>query len=251
MKLKVISLNIWSGILLGPAIDFLKSENADILLLQEVYGNNAEVPKDRFRTLEILQENLGLDYSFFSPSVRLNRKEGKFVQGNAIFSRFPMKKKADVFFNDPYSDDFTEGIDSNKNFPHVLQSAAVDTPAGEINVFNLHGTWDLDGDNYSEKRRQMSRAIIDAVKGKSKVILAGDTNAKPTNQAIKEVEKYLISVFGGELKTTFNMKHKGNPGYAAAPVDMMFISPDLKVVDMTCPGVDISDHLPLVVTLEV
>jgi endonuclease/exonuclease/phosphatase family metal-dependent hydrolase len=56
-------------------------------------------------------------------------------------------------------------------------------------------------------------------------------------------------VFGEELKTTFNMKHKDNPGYATAAVDMMFISPDIKVSEKACPEVDVSDHLPLVVQL--
>lgn len=85
---------------------------------------------------------------------------------------------------------------------------------------------------------------------KPHVILAGDTNAKPTNQAMRNLEKHFVSVFGDELTTTFNMKRKTNPGYATAAVDLMYISPDLEVIQKACLDVDVSDHLPLVVTLQ-
>jgi endonuclease/exonuclease/phosphatase family metal-dependent hydrolase len=249
MKLKVISLNIWESNFLDQAIGFFKTENADLILLQEAYGLNDQANDDRFRTLEVLSETLGFTNFDYVPGLRHNRKEGRFLQGNAVLSKFPILKREAVFFNDPFNDNFTEGPEYNAMFPHVLQHVVLDVPTGEINVFNLHGTWDLDGDNFSEKRQQMSQAIIEAVKGKSRVILAGDTNAKPTNKALRNVEEYLNSVFGEELKTTFNMKHKDNPGYATAAVDMMFISPDIKVSEKACPEVDVSDHLPLVVQL--
>ncbi len=251
MKLKAISLNIWEGNFLDGAIDFFRSENADILFLQEVYGLNDSASDDKFRTLEILKETLGFPYFYYVPGVKHSRKEGKFFQGNAILSKFPITDSSAVFFNDPFNDNFVDGPEHNPFFPHTLQHAVLSTHAGEINAFNIHGTWDLDGDNYSEKRQQMSRAIIEAVKGKPRVILAGDTNAKPTNKAIRNVEEHLTSVFGEELKTTFNMKLKDNPGYATAAVDMMFISTDIKVIEKACPKVEISDHLPLVASLTV
>ena len=42
------------------------------------------------------------------------------------------------------------------------------------------------------------------------------------------------------------MKRKTDPGYAAAVVDMIFISKNIEVISHDCPQVDISDHLPLV-----
>jgi endonuclease/exonuclease/phosphatase family metal-dependent hydrolase len=249
MKLRVISLNIWEGNFLDQALSFFKTEDADLVLLQEVYGANEHAKENRFRTLETLYRTLGFaDYDYVA-GLRHNRKEGKFLQGNAILSKFPILGRDSVFFNEPFNDNFTDGPEFNSMFPHILQHVVLEVPNGEINVFNLHGTWDLNGDNYSLKRQQMSQAIINAVKGKSRVILAGDTNAKPTNKALRNVEKYLNSVFGEELKTTFNMKYKDNPGYATAAVDMMFISSDIKVVEKACPEVDVSDHLPLVVQL--
>jgi endonuclease/exonuclease/phosphatase family metal-dependent hydrolase len=67
---------------------------------------------------------------------------------------------------------------------------------------------------------------------------------------MRAIEEHLTSVFGNSLTTTFNMRRKENPGYATAAVDLMYISNDLRVTGKDCPDVDISDHLPLVVTLE-
>jgi endonuclease/exonuclease/phosphatase (EEP) superfamily protein YafD len=134
-----------------------------------------------------------------------------------------------------------------KDCPRELEHVVIETPNGDVNVFNLQGVWDLDGDNYSEQRKKMAEVIVTAVEGKEHVILGGDTNARPTNKAIQQIEAKLINVFKGQLKTTFNMRHKDNPGYATSVVDMLFVSPnDMEVLSRECPNVNISDHLPLV-----
>ncbi len=61
----------------------------------------------------------------------------------------------------------------------------------------------------------------------------------------------MVNVFKDELATTFNMKHKVDPGYATAAVDMFFASSDIKIVSKSCPDDDVSDHKPLVVTIEI
>jgi endonuclease/exonuclease/phosphatase family metal-dependent hydrolase len=68
---------------------------------------------------------------------------------------------------------------------------------------------------------------------------------------MKNIEQYLTSVFGNNLKSTFNMRRKDNPGYATAAVDMLFVSPNIRIVNSECSDVDISDHLPVIATLEV
>lgn len=123
--------------------------------------------------------------------------------------------------------------------------------ATEINFFNFQGVWDMDGDNYSPKRKKMSEVILEEIKDKPNVIVLGDTNAKPTNPAIKNIERELKSVFGSSAQTTFNMRRKDNPGYAAAAVDMIFVSPNIKILETSIPNIDISDHLPLVTTIKI
>lgn len=251
MKLKLVTVNIYHGNLLDEVCAFIEQENPDIVTMQEVYdGKNTAFPK-QFRSWEELKRRLVFVGQDYEAALIDNRKEGKFPSGNAILSHFPITARHSVFFNEPFRDDYVDDIKNNPVQPHVLQHVVLETSIGEINVFNLHGTWDLDGDNFSEKRRQMSEAILKATKGKSNVILAGDTNAKPTNQAMRNLEPQLVSVFGTELKSTFNMSRKDNPGYATAAVDMVFVSPDVKILSKKCPDVDISDHLPLIIEFEI
>ncbi len=253
MQIKLVSLNIFNGHALDAAVEFLTAEKPDVVVLQEVHDGADPKLEPKYRTLEELTNRLGLPYHDFEPCLLVNRAEGKIPWGNATFSRFPITGREAIFFNGPFKEDYVEDKTgaNNLNMPHVLLGAKLETPAGEVNVYNLHGTWDLDGDNFSEKRRQMSEAVITAAKGKSNFIVAGDTNAKPTNQAMVNIEDHLVSVFGHELTSTFNMSRKDNPGYATAAVDMVYVSADIRVLAKSCPNVDVSDHLPLVVTLEI
>ena len=97
----------------------------------------------------------------------------------------------------------------------------------------------------------MAKVILEQTKGYKNVIIAGDTNATPNNQAIKDLESKFTNVFKGELTTTFNMKHKTLPGYATAVVDAIFVSPNINVTSHYCPNIDVSDHLPLVAELNI
>lgn len=126
----------------------------------------------------------------------------------------------------------------------------VDANGTELNVLNFQGVWDLDGDNDSAARLRMSDTVVQAVKGKTRVILGGDTNVRPMTETVRRIERHLHNIFGTELTTTFNMNRKSDPGYATAVVDMIFVSDDFTVTSHECPSVDISDHLPLVVELE-
>ena len=176
--------------------------------------------------------------------------EGKIECGNAILSKFPISDSSNIFFADPYRERNAHDPAEYPTTPRNLQHVVVNTARKRLNLFNFQGVWDLDGDNYSAQRQHMTKVIIEQVAGKSYVILAGDTNAKPTNKSITAIEEYLTNVFGYELTTSFNMRRKDNPGYATACVDMIFVSSDISVIEKSCPNIDISDHLPLITIVQ-
>ncbi|MGH7158039.1 MAG: endonuclease/exonuclease/phosphatase family protein [Candidatus Saccharimonadales bacterium] len=250
MRIKVVSLNLWhGGRLLEGILDFIKQENPDILMCQEAYNGTDPALLERQRSVETLQKHFAFPAVDFAAAMQ--SKKLHIDQGNAVFSRFPISNRDVTFLEGSYR---VQDMVDRAQFPFLprnLQHVTLTTSAGEINVFNFHGVWDLDGDNYSDKRRAMSEIITRETRGKSRVILAGDTNAKPTNQAMRNLGQHLVSVFGASLTSTFNMRRKDNPGYAAAAVDMMYVSHDITVVSKKCPDVDISDHLPLVVELDI
>jgi len=253
MRLKLVTLNLWHGEKLDAICSFLIAEKPDVIFMQEVFDGQDPHLARQYRTLSELKKRLDLPFCAYE-AAHINilpDDAGKAPEGNAIFSRFPILDQEAIFFNDPFRDDYVDDNLDATHEPRTLLHATLKTPAGEVHAYNLHGSWDLDGDNFGELRRQMSEAVVSATKDKQNVILGGDTNAKPTNQALRNVEQHLTSVFGTELTTTFNMRHKTNPGYGTAAVDMVFVSPNLKVISKSCPDVDVSDHFPLIVTFEI
>lgn len=242
MIIKIISLNIWlGGYFQDAAISFLKEHDADIILLQEAFNGKSISLDARHRTVQVLKEQLSLPYEGFVPN--FDQQEESAQIGNAIISRFP------IMSSNAYGSKVAST--SEHSYSYNLQHVILETLEGKVDILNLHGVWDLDGDNFSPLRRDMSDRIIGLTANKRYVILAGDTNAKPTNRAIIAIGEHLKSVFGNKLTTTFNMRHKDNPGYASAAVDMIFVSGTIQVVESSCPEVDISDHLPLVATLKI
>lgn len=250
VAIKIISLNLWHGGELLPAIlDFLKREDADVVALQEVYGSDDKQLPVKYRSLEALAP-LGYPYHDYAPAYKERRDEGLIPQGNAVISKFPIIDRSARFMFEPTQAEYVDIREQFPILPRVLQGVWLDTPDGELNVYNLHGVWDLAGSRYSPERQKMADIIIKEVKDKQNVVLTGDSNAGADNRLFTEISRYLDNAFGPELKSTFNMRQKSDPGYATAAVDIMYASPDIEVLKHSCPDVDVSDHLPLVATLK-
>jgi endonuclease/exonuclease/phosphatase family metal-dependent hydrolase len=253
MKLKFITLNLWfGGILFDPILEFLKKENPDILVCQEVYaGTYADLDR-QLRSFEILKKELNFPYANFAPAFLENKKEGAIDNGNAIFSRFLILDTKIIFYDVPYDKNYIKPVDRTKIIftPRNLQEAVIELGKIKLNIFNTQGIWGFDGKD-NERRLKMADTIINEAKDKENVILAGDFNVNKGTKTIANIEQYLKNVFDDELITTFNMGRKDNPGYATAVVDMTFVSKNIKVLEHYCPKIDISDHLPLISVLEI
>lgn len=249
MFIKIISLNIWRGELLDNAVDFFKKEDPDILILQEVYdGKNPGLPKD-YRAFEYLKETFPEYTAVFGAQFCDITKYGNIEEGNAIYSKFPILVSERTFFDIPYSTFNNRAKTHFEDNPQSLLHAEVGLNGGKLNVFNVHGIWGLDG-NDNVRRHGMVDLILEKIEGSENVVLAGDFNMNPNTEAIGKLKEAVKSVFGNSLKSTFNMKRKTEGGYATAAVDMMFVSPNIRIIDKKNPDVDVSDHLPLVVTIE-
>lgn len=237
MQLKILCLNIWhGGKLREPLLEFLKAEDADILMFQEAYD-----PKE-----------LRLDYPHqrFDPNFLQHINGEKHDIGNAVFSKYPIISFDVQFYFEPYGDGYEDRRETYPFFPRNLQHVVIDAKGIQLNVFNTHGIWGEDGED-NERRLKVSDMIIEAIQDKEHVILGGDFNVNEATRSMQNVEKYLTSIFKGERTTSFNMKRKTLPGYATSVVDFIFVSPGIKLISHASPTVDVSDHLPMVATVEI
>lgn len=251
MKFKFLTLNIWNGGRLMPAVlDLLRDEQPDIFFLQEVNSRTEPELEDRFRSLAIIHQHFpNYDYYFGKVFGDLRPKEGLVVEGNAIFSRWPLKNCTNTFIDLPYAEVEHWKWTDFSQLPEAIASAEVTLGDQQLLLLNVHGPWEL-SEQDSIRRLHMRDRILELIAGHTLVLAAGDFNVVPTTRTIKDVETKLTNVFQPELMTSFNLKHKTNPGYATAVVDMVLSSPKLKVIEKKVPQQDVSDHLPLVVEFE-
>lgn len=253
MKLRIVSVNLWhGGILIDEIISFLKDVDADIVLAQEVYNGTDYSLEPRYRSVETIEKALGYADLDFAPAFVDNSDVGAVVQGNAIFSKFPILER-DVFFyeNLEFRDDYVILPEERERAPRNLQKVKIGVaPGKEINAFNTHGIWGEHGLD-TEDRIRMGEQIAENVEDISNLILMGDFNVRPNTITVGLIEDHLRNVFRGKIKTSFNKIRKNDPELSDAVVDMCFVSDDLNVVNAVCPDVDVSDHLPLIVDIEI
>ena len=250
MQLKLVNLNVWLGGKLMPQIlEFLSVEKPDILTLQEAYNETDESLPQHLRTVSVIKKHLGLNYDHFEPSFYEVLESRKIDRGNAIISRFPIIKKDGFFIFGEYG----KVVDVKELFhshPRNMQHSQIEANGIILNVYNLQGIYGPHGQDTPE-RIELGRKVAEEIKDEKNVILTGDFNMQPDIKAIEQITKHLDSVFGTKLKTTFNMKRKEDPGYATAAVDMVFVSKEVKILKKEIHEADVSDHLPLVVTIEI
>ncbi len=251
MKITFLTLNIWKGgEMLHEIVQFIKQVDPDIINFQEVYNGKDSHLAQNFRSYDYFNKKLPYKYSVFAPAFIYTIGSDSIEFGNATFSKFPICTLDTVFYDVPFGT-IRQAIETDyslqpRNLIHV--TIAVDQKI--LNVFNTHGSWGTDG-NDTPRRLTMSKKIIESVKNKSRVIVSGDFNTEPHAKTIRNIEKHLINIFKDQLQTSFNMKQKKSGNFSTAVVDHIFVSSDIKVLKKDAPNVNISDHLPLICTLEI
>lgn len=252
-SIKVLSLNTWMGGVVGqPLFDYVIAEKPDIVLLQEVYSGADLRFEPRFRSQQLLESLFPAYHSYFAALVGDEREsEGLLDKGNLILSRWPLSETKMIFFDHPYA---TYDHDNSTDFslwPSAAQRALATLDTGiKVQLVNIHGPVWMDGAEPTERRVNMVNVLNQLLSTKLPTVVAGDSNATPDNPCWVSLTAPYYSIFGKQLKTTFNMRRKNIPGYGSASVDLILVSPDIKVCSAHCPDVDVSDHLPLLAQLE-
>lgn len=231
-------------------LTFLKCENADVVLMQEVYDGHEPSWERKFRSMDVLRETLGYPHEHFAPAFLERTDFGKMEQGNTILSKYPIVESQVYYYDQPYGER-EDKLEYYERTPRNLQRVAIEVDGRTLQVFNTQGVWGKDGDD-NERRLMMAQTIVDAVKPFNSVVLAGDFNVQEKTKSMAMVEEHLVSVFRDDHRaTSFNMRHKTNLGFATAVVDMLFVSPSIKVLEHRQCEENVSDHLALTTTLEI
>jgi endonuclease/exonuclease/phosphatase family metal-dependent hydrolase len=300
MIIKYLNLNIWMSLMWSKTLPFLKEQNPDVMVLQEVMHADGQILSQMHQTKNFLQENMGYKYSAYMPLAEDTRHKPPALFGNMTLSKFPILESKEIFFDRPFGK-WDESV-GNEDFPRGLLYTKLELSGGKIlNVFNIHGIWGKKGGD-TDRRLNMIDIVIKNIGSLQNVVLSGDfnlnenvyppiktpgtseanfilqfdgnekkddksigfnrgvnpeTEEKPdlTNpqrtQSVAKLEEKLTNVFKDERITSFNPKQKdfATTGYAYAVVDMVFVSPNIKVLSHTQPQADVSDHMPQIVEI--
>ncbi|MDD5721547.1 MAG: endonuclease/exonuclease/phosphatase family protein [Candidatus Pacebacteria bacterium] len=254
--MKIISFNI--GIRIDNAktiAEYLKSQNADIVCLQEAVRPLDKNVFHTYRSEEFIREYFEKEYPhyFFAPEWVADcfLKEGKVdrnlggmaEQGKLILSKFPIIHGDNYFYYKVYEFErdrthFWEGDDHGRS----LQVCEIDVNGKTIQLGNVHGSYSK---NKMDNERSLAQSDFIVKKLKEKklpTILLGDFNALPETESISKINKVYKN-----LNQEFNISATRLKGQN---IDYVFINDSFKANSLIVDIVNISDHYPLIADLE-
>jgi endonuclease/exonuclease/phosphatase family metal-dependent hydrolase len=262
-SLRILSLNLWGGIAWEPLLAYVRERapETDIFCFQEVLDATVLLPLAcGFRTTlyreiaHALPEFTGV----FDPVVSWDEAAGdgatvRVPFGLATFARrtlpIGVRRAARIIEHE----DTLDAIAGMHRITRRLQLTEVQLPDASLLVANFHGIGRPGTKLDTDERLAQSRAIRQALAAHDgPVVLTGDFNLLPETESVRLLEDGLCNlVMERAIPTT---RSRINPYYGTPQeqthADYTFVSPGLRVADFQAPDVAVSDHLPLLLTLD-
>jgi endonuclease/exonuclease/phosphatase family metal-dependent hydrolase len=255
--MKIISFNI--GIKIDNAeevAEYLKTQDADIVCLQEAMRPLELSVSSIYRSEEIIKESLKKIYPhyffapewvadmFYEPEGIPNKTfNGMVEQGKLILSKYPIVHGYNYFYHKDYEfdrerRDFYLGNDHGR----TLQVCEINVNGKIVQVGNIHGTYTSDKKD-TKRTIQQNKFILEKLKNKKlPTILLGDFNLLPDTKSMSLIDKKYEN-----LDKKFNISNTRPKGQV---IDYVFIDKNFFAKNLQAEATDISDHYPLIAELE-
>lgn len=241
--MKLITLNVWGGILKEPLFDFLRnaSGNTDIFCFQEVSNGAPQSFREAGESLELFRELEGLlpgHKGYFteqSPGVGVATFVRKSIGVEKVVSHIVLTQEDLSHRKMP---------DGRGYYARPLQIVTLENPC--VSIFNFHGVPGDDKKDNADRALQEQRLMgfLDNEQGSK--ILVGDFNLNPDTLCVAALEKKMRNLIkGSTFATTRSSHYKRRKEVPFA--DYIFTSNDLHIVDFKVLSDEVSDHLPLMV----
>lgn len=250
-ELKIISLNVWCGIV-KEILDFIKNnKDADVFCFQEVYDGGQEFEKDFFKESKYKNFNLLEDIKTILPNFNFYfRPHLEDHYGLAIFIKkdISILKEGEsfVFMEKGYLLEDNIAVHA-KN----IQFVSFEINEKKINVCNFHGLWTGTGKNDTEDRINQSKNIANFLKTlEGEIVLCGDFNLNPDTESVKTIEDFGLR----NLIRENNIKSTRTSLYARREIvpfaDYTFVSKGLAIKSFEIMPDEVSDHSPMKIEIE-
>lgn len=257
--MKLITLNLWGGIVYEPLLKFVKnrSSDTDIFCFQEViFGETAGFTGSKARTnLSAEIKSILTDFN----SYKYLAKEGSYFggddiplpndaqMGQAIFVRKSFKVLSEGGLR-TYTEESSHAKDPAVTVTGNFQYVEVEYNGSPLVIGNVHGLWQKNSKKLDTPERIIqSQKILDFLEKKSGAkILVGDFNAKPDTACMTMFEADMTSLIRKynvqSTRTSFYKKPE-----AVLFSDYVFTSPEIKAEKFEVIKDEVSDHAAVLI----
>ena len=228
--MKIVFFNIWeegnTQTELAPCLKELAGDT-DVFCFQEAYAD-----------MGFLEKEILADYQKVTGY--------KFLTADDYFRQA-------TYVRSPYHLVSSETLFQDVPGCGLAVSTEIEYAGKRLHIGNVHGISQPGHKLDTPGRFKQSETIIEFFRNKQGLnIIGGDFNILPEARSLRlfEDEGYRDLIKEYRIPTTRNhlawRKHPTKLYYS----DYIFVSPEIKVISFTVPSVEVSDHLPLILEIE-
>ena len=240
--MKILQLNVWTGRIEEALLDFLRSNDFDVICMQEAVWSKAKQKEleTLFATVDQIKEASGLEYESRSSNwgMRIFSEDNIMEQGNVILSRSKIVEERNVLVHNEYG--IIEDVRDFYEHAYTLQIAKLENG---ITIVNHHGYWKPTpmGDETTVKVMRKVAEIVKKLDGP--VAMCGDFNIIHEAPAMRELDFLTDLTYKYGIDNTLSgLKFNGKVACDHILVNDGVIVEGFRVLDDK-----VSDHKALVV----
>lgn len=230
-------------------IELIKKCQPDIVCGQELITNshNKKFPKEA----EYIADKIAYSFFYHEADTWSPPKYGKESQGNAIFSRYPINSKRFEYLY-PAAHNPKNAMSEGR----VYLEIKINFPNSKLVIGTTHLSFFPKFIVEQKRAMELNKLEFIIRKKRKNYLLTGDFNATPDSLIVKTILKYLKNA-GPELNlATWTTKPFDYHGLFKANklrwrLDYIFKTADLKVVSAKIINTDYSDHLPILISIDI
>lgn len=243
-KIKVLQWNIWFKERIENILGVITELNPDIICLQEVTRNSEfneykDIPA-------MLISKLGL-FGYFGSTVKF--LDG-YEQGNMILSKFEIVSSNTTFLSgntnndESYETELRSAVTSNIKINEEI-----------ITIITTHLSYRayFKEDEYTLKENKKFLELVE--KTDKTTIVAGDFNRTPDSKLVDNLSKLLKHASPEFSKNTWTTKPFEYDGFKENKLkwrlDYVFVSNNISVISSKIIKTSASDHLPILIEVEI
>lgn len=244
--MRILQLNVWTGRIKGALLDFLRSNDFDVICMQEAVWSNGKQKEleNFFATVDQIKEASGLEYESRSSNwgMRIFSEDNIMEQGNVILSKSEIAEERNELVHNEY-----RVIEDVQDFYEHAYTLQITKLKSGITIVNHHGYWKPTpmGDEVTVKVMQKVAGIVKKLDGP--IVMCGDLNIIHEAPAMRELDFLKDLTHEHNIDNTLSgLKFNGK-----VACDHILVNNDVNVESFRVLDNIISDHKALTADLTI